>query len=188
MKTLLTLLFCCMTCYGFSGDFPKGMSIGISAGPGVTFIPHEGIQKYGYTIEGTFQKTYSHIQITAGVQYSVTSDNKVFLSNPTNELFVKYKSIGFPVGVTFKYGHQSNRIFPVIAAAIGPAFNFKSSVFSIRPVGVFFDAKAGVGFNLIKLLSLELGANYHGSLTTITKGEKKKPMVAGAFIGLNVNL
>ena len=173
-------------------DFSKSKTLTLQANLGVSYLPNgnSGVIAYGFT--GMFEKSYGAFTIFSGLSYTEITDRENFKTFVTTDSIrqqhVKYRSITIPVGVAFKYGQQKHRLYPLVSLAIGPQFNLKNPFASTKIISFMLEARAGIGVNLIKFISVETGFAYHGSLSSVRKGDVRKPMLFGAFLGLNINL
>ncbi|MDB5226696.1 MAG: hypothetical protein JWN78_889 [Bacteroidota bacterium] len=173
-------------------DFSKSKTLTLQANLGASYLPNgnSGVIAYGFT--GMFEKSFGAFTIFSGLSYTEITDRENFRTFVTTDSIrqehVKYRSITIPVGVAFKYGQQKHRLYPLVSLAIGPQFNIKNVFTSVKTVSFMLEARAGMGVNLIKFISVETGMVYHGSLTSVRKGDIKRPMLFAAFFGLNINL
>jgi hypothetical protein len=173
-------------------DFSKSKTLTLQANLGASYLPDGNSGNIAYGFTGLFEKSYGAFTIFSGLSYTEITDRETFGSfvstDSIHQQHVKYKSVTIPVGVAFKYGQQKNRLYPLISLAIGPQFNIKNAFTAVKTVSFMLEGRIGVGVNVIKLLSFESGMVYHGSLSSVRKGDARHPMLFAAFLGMNINL
>lgn len=174
-------------------NFSKSHTITLQGNLGASYLPDGNSGVIAYGITGLYEKTFvGLLTIFSGVSYTEITDRENFRSllstDSLRQQHVSYRSVTIPIGVALKFGQTKHRLYPLISAAVGPQFNIKNALTAVKSVSLMVEARAGLGVNVIKLLSFETGAVYHGSLTSVRSGEVRHPMLLGWFLGVNVNL